>query len=129
MIRAHDDLPETSTVEAPRSHRRPLPTETCPCCHQRVIWHPPRITAAQLRVLRAFRDLRPVEGGSASLAEVAEYLGLSKVTVLEHVSRLCDQGVMRRQQYVSRSIVVIYDPDSEEGHGGDWQTDGRVGRI
>ena len=129
MIRVPDDMPTAEPVDPPRSHQRPLPTETCPCCHQRVIWHPPRITSAQLRVLRAFRDLRPAEGGSASLAEVAEHLGLTKVTVLEHVTRLCDQGVMRRQPYVSRSIVVIYDPDSEEAHGGDWQVGGRVGRV
>ncbi|MBK8980483.1 MAG: transcriptional repressor LexA [Planctomycetes bacterium] len=71
------------------------------------------LTQKQLRVLRFFRDFRRTHGISPTLEEVAEALGVSKITIFEHVRNLESKGAVRRDPLKARSVAVLYDPDTD----------------
>ncbi len=80
------------------------------------------LTEKQIRVLRFFRDYREENGLSPTLEEAASALGVSKITVHEHVTQLNKKGAVHRDKAKARSVTVLYDPDQQRltsgsGHG------------
>lgn len=73
---------------------------------------PPRLTEKQLGVLRYFRDYRRERGISPTLEEAAEHLGVSKITVYEHLNQLVKKGAVHRDRAKARAVAVLYDPDA-----------------
>jgi repressor LexA len=76
------------------------------------------LTEKQLRVLRYFRDFRRENGMSPTLEEAARSLGVSKITVYEHLNQLVKKGAVHRDKAKARAVAVLYDPD--RGAGAAW---------
>jgi repressor LexA len=64
----------------------------------------PPVTPRQMQILTRIRDNRRKTGCSPTLQELADDLGLSKVTVFEHVDALIRKGLLTRQSNKSRSL-------------------------
>jgi repressor LexA len=75
------------------------------------------LTKKQLRVLRYFRDYRKECGISPTLEEAAAHLGVSKITVYEHLNQLVKKGAIHRDRAKARAVAVLYDPDAEAPSG------------
>ena len=71
------------------------------------------LTAKQIGVLRFFRDYRRRNGIAPTLEEAAEELGVSKITVYEHLNQLIKKGAVRRDKARARSVTILFDPDAE----------------
>ena len=71
------------------------------------------LTQKQINVLRFFRDFRAERGISPTLEEAARELGVSKITIYEHLNQLVKKGAVRRDKARARSVSVLYDPDLE----------------
>ena len=52
------------------------------------------LTPKQLRILKLIRDHRVRLGFSPTMQEIADELGVSKVTVFEHVEALINKGAL-----------------------------------
>ncbi len=61
-------------------------------------------TPKQLKILQAIDDWRRREGYSPTMQELADQLGVSKVTVFEHVQALERKGLLDRQKHKARSL-------------------------
>ena len=75
------------------------------------------LTPKQLRILTRVRDLRLARGYSPTMQELADELGISKVTVFEHVEALIKKGALIRQANKARSLQVnpeLVLPDEEK---------------
>ena len=72
------------------------------------------LTAKQINVLRFFRDFRSECGISPTLEEAAKELGVSKITIYEHLNHLAKKGAIKRDKARARSVSILYDPDLEE---------------
>lgn len=72
------------------------------------------LTEKQIRVLRFFRDYRQEHGISPTLAEAAQALGVSKITVHEHLNQLTKKGAVQRDRAKARAVAILYDPDADE---------------
>ena len=64
------------------------------------------LTPKQLHILTRIRDLRLARGYSPTMQELADELGVSKVTVFEHVEALIKKGALVRQPNKARSLEV-----------------------
>ncbi len=64
------------------------------------------LTPKQLHILTRVRDLRVAKGYSPTMQELADELGVSKVTVFEHVEALIKKGALLRQANKARSLEV-----------------------
>jgi len=64
------------------------------------------LTPRQLHILTRVRDLRLAHGYSPTMQELAGELGVSKVTVFEHVEALIEKGALRRDPNKARSLRV-----------------------
>ncbi len=64
------------------------------------------VTPRQLEILRFIRDYRGSHGYSPTMQEIAEALGVNKVTVFEHVESLVKKGLLRRLPFKARSLVL-----------------------
>jgi repressor LexA len=64
------------------------------------------LTPKQLEVLRCIVRFRNKNGYSPTLAELAERLGVSKVTVFEHIVALEKKGAVRRDKHKARSLEL-----------------------
>ena len=64
------------------------------------------LTPKQLHILKRVRDLRLTRGYSPTMQELADELGVSKVTVFEHVEALIKKGALVRQPNKARSLEV-----------------------
>lgn len=73
------------------------------------------LTEKQIRVLRFFRDYREEHGISPTLEEAAQALGVSKITIYEHLGHLARKGAIHRDKARARSVAILYDPDQPEG--------------
>ncbi|WP_428387299.1 transcriptional repressor LexA [Mucisphaera sp.] len=76
------------------------------------------LTPKQLHILSRVRDIRLARGYSPTMQELADELGVSKVTVFEHVEALIKKGALRRQPNKARSLELTEDvnlPDEETG--------------
>jgi repressor LexA len=74
------------------------------------------LTPKQLHVLRRIRDHRLAHGYSPTMQELADELGVSKVTIFEHVEALIRKGALLRQPNKARSLAVnraVSLPDAE----------------
>jgi repressor LexA len=69
------------------------------------------LTEKQARVLRYFRDYRKDHGISPTLEEAANALGVSKITIFEHLNHLARKGAIARDKAKARSVAILYDPD------------------
>lgn len=69
------------------------------------------LTPKQLKILTRIRDLRLTRGYSPTMKELAEELGVSKVTVFEHIEALIKKGALLRQPNKARSLELS--PDIE----------------
>ena len=64
------------------------------------------LTPKQLHILKRIRDLRLAHGYSPTMQELADELGISKVTVFEHVEALIQKGALAREPNKARSLEV-----------------------
>lgn len=64
------------------------------------------LTPKQLHILTRIRDVRLARGYSPTMQELADELGVSKVTVFEHVEALIRKGALLRQPNKARSLEL-----------------------
>jgi repressor LexA len=65
------------------------------------------VTPRQLEILRYIRRFRDRHGYSPTMQEIGDHLGLTKVTVFEHVGALERKGLLLRgAKYSARSLQV-----------------------
>lgn len=68
------------------------------------------VTPRQMDILRYLRDYRSRFGYSPTMQEIGDHLGLTKVTVFEHVGALARKGALRRgAKHKARSLQVAAD--------------------
>ncbi len=72
------------------------------------------LTEKQIRVLRFFRDYRNEHGISPTLEEAAQALGVSKITIYEHLNHLATKGAIQRNKAKARSVAILFDPDQPQ---------------
>ncbi|MBT8486739.1 MAG: transcriptional repressor LexA [Phycisphaerales bacterium] len=75
------------------------------------------LTPKQLRILQLIRDHRITHGYSPTMQELANELGISKVTVFEHVEALIKKGALSREPNRARSLSICDDtliPDEHQ---------------
>ena len=64
------------------------------------------LTPKQLRILQLIRNHRIAHGYSPTMQELADEIGVSKVTVFEHVEALIKKGALRREPNKARSLSL-----------------------
>ncbi len=64
------------------------------------------LTPKQLRILQLIRDCRVRYGYSPTMQELADEIGVSKVTVFEHVEALIKKGALVRDPNKARSLSI-----------------------
>lgn len=64
------------------------------------------LTPKQLRILQLIRDARIRKGYSPTMQELADQIGVSKVTVFEHVEALIKKGALVREPNKARSLSI-----------------------
>lgn len=74
----------------------------------------PMLTEKQIRVLRYFRDYRRERGIAPTLDEAAQELGVSKITIHEHLKQLSAKGAIHRDRAKARAVAILLDPDAPE---------------
>ena len=72
------------------------------------------LTEKQIRVLRYFRDYRREKGIAPTLDEAAQALGVSKITIHEHLNQLTKKGAIHRDRAKARAVAILHDPDAVE---------------
>lgn len=75
------------------------------------------LTPKQLKILQLIRDCRVRRGYSPTMQELADDLGVSKVTVFEHVEALIKKGALVREANKARSLSIadgVALPDEEQ---------------
>ena len=75
------------------------------------------LTEKQIRVLRYFRDYREEHSIAPTLEEAAQALGVSKITIHEHLNQLSKKGAIHRDRAKARAVAILFDPDAPEGRG------------
>ncbi len=64
------------------------------------------LTPKQLKILQLIRDCRVRHGYSPTMQELADQIGVSKVTVFEHVEALIKKGALTRDPNKARSLSI-----------------------
>lgn len=64
------------------------------------------LTPRQLHIAQLIRDARVAHGYSPTMQELADEIGVSKVTVFEHVEALVRKGVLEREPNKARSLSI-----------------------
>ena len=64
------------------------------------------LTPKQLKILKLIRDSRVRFGYSPTMQEIADELGVSKVTVFEHAEALIKKGALVREPNKARSLAI-----------------------
>lgn len=68
----------------------------------------PPVTRRQKDILDFFRDYQERNGLAPTLEEIAQHLGVNKVTVFGHVAELERKGVLKkRAKRASRSLAIV----------------------
>ncbi len=67
---------------------------------------PMNLTPKQLRILQLIRDWRVRKGYSPTMQELADEIGVSKVTVFEHVEALIKKQALVREPNKARSLSI-----------------------
>ncbi len=65
-----------------------------------------KLTPKQKRILEYVRDSQLTKGYSPTLQELADEMGVSKVTVFEHVEALIKKGALVRDPHKARSLEL-----------------------
>jgi repressor LexA len=76
------------------------------------------LTEKQIRVLRYFRDYRREKGIAPTLDEAARALGVSKITIHEHLNQLTRKGAIHRDRAKARAVAILHDPDETDAPTG-----------
>ena len=71
------------------------------------------LTPKQAEIFRLIRDARMTHGYSPTMQELADELGVSKVTVFEHVEALVTKGALLRDPNKARSLSLPDEDRSE----------------
>jgi len=77
---------------------------------------PLNLTPRQLRIAQFVRDTRIATGCSPTIQEIADEVGVAKVTVFEHVGVLIKKGVLQREPHKARSLSVAEGVDLPDQH-------------
>ncbi len=64
------------------------------------------LTPKQLKIVQLIRDSRVARGYSPTMQELADELGVSKVTVFEHVEALIKKNALVREPNKARSLSI-----------------------
>jgi len=64
------------------------------------------LTPKQLTIVQLIRDSRIQRGYSPTMREIAETLGISKVTAFEHIETLVKRGALNREPNKARSLTI-----------------------
>lgn len=64
------------------------------------------LTPKQFKILKLIRDWRLRHGYSPTMQELADEIGVSKVTVFEHVEALIKKGALVREANKARSLSI-----------------------
>ena len=64
------------------------------------------MTPRKLEILTLIRNGRRVNGYSPTLQEIADELGISKITVFEHIEKLVEDGMLTRRSNKARSLEL-----------------------
>ncbi|NBX25110.1 MAG: transcriptional repressor LexA [Planctomycetes bacterium] len=86
------------------------------------------LTPQQIRIFRLVREWRNTRGYSPTMQELADELGISKVTVFEHVEALIEKGALIRRPNKARSLAIADEaalPD-EQARAGELPLIGRI---
>lgn len=70
------------------------------------------LTPKQVQVLDYIRDCRESQGFSPTMQEIADSMGVSKVTIFEHVEALIDKGALLRDRNKARSLSLPEEDDT-----------------
>ncbi len=65
-----------------------------------------RLTPRQVEILTLIREHQRNQGCSPTMQEIADRLGVTKVTVFEHIETLVAKGLLRRLAYKARSLEL-----------------------
>jgi repressor LexA len=64
------------------------------------------LTSKQNEIVRFLWTYRRAHGIAPTLSEIAEALGVSKITVHEHIGLLEKKGAIKKEKYQSRSLIL-----------------------
>ena len=67
------------------------------------------LTPKQAEIFKRIRDARMTDGYSPTMQELADTIGVSKVTVFEHVEALVKKGALTRDKNKARSLAIAED--------------------
>ena len=67
------------------------------------------LTPKQLEVVELIRECRVINGYSPTMQELAEQLGVSKVTVFERIEALVRKGALTREPNRARSLSIAHE--------------------
>jgi repressor LexA len=85
------------------------------------------LTPKQLKILQLIRDWRVRRGYSPTMQELADEIGVSKVTVFEHVEALIKKGALVREPNKARSLSIAEGiPVPDESRPGRFPLVGRI---
>jgi len=85
------------------------------------------VTPRQLQILRLIRDFRTRHGYSPTMQEMGDQLGLTKVTVFEHVGALEKKGLLERgPKHRARSLQISPDFSFPDEGGAKLPLAGRI---
>ena len=76
------------------------------------------VTPRQLEILRLIRDSRSNRGYSPTMQELADRLGVSKVTVFQHIEALAEKGLIRKSRHRARSLALTERVEFQDQHSG-----------
>ncbi len=74
------------------------------------------VTPRQLDILRLIRDFRSNRGFSPTMQELADQLGVSKVTVFQHLEALIEKGLIRKSRHKARSLGLTNRVEFQDQH-------------
>lgn len=73
---------------------------------RRTAWKTVRLTPRQLEILTFIRDFQRKRGYSPTMQELGDALGVSKVTIFEHLEALAAKGLIARSPHKARSLEI-----------------------
>ena len=71
-------------------------------------------TEKQLRIMEFIQQFRAERGIAPTLEEIAEFFGVTKITIYEHINQLERKGALKREKFRARSIELLV-PVEERG--------------
>lgn len=64
-------------------------------------------TEKQLRIMKFIQQFRSERGISPTMEEIAQKLGVTKITIYDHLNQLERKGALRRERFRARSIEPL----------------------